>query len=350
MVNHPIKLGIVGIGRAGWGMHCKELAGREDKFNIAAACDVIPERCQKMADHYGCKTYNALEELIADPDVEVVDIATRSIDHYEHARLALEAGKTVFLEKPICRTYEEAVKLREVEKTTNGVLYFRHNRRFEKAFCHIREIITSGILGEIFEIKLRRGSYQRREDWQTLKKFGGGQLLNWGPHIIDQGLRLLEAEPESMWSDLKRIAAVGDAEDYFKILLRGQNNRVVDMEMSGGRTVQEAEFMISGDRGGLWVDKSGISMKYLDPEQRLEERAALSDTPPETGSFGSSENLNWIEETVEVNPSSSDNPESVWDYLYESVRHNKSFPITWDEVLAVMKVVSDAKQGTDFAE
>ena len=91
--------------------------------------------------------------------------------------------------------------------------------------------------------------------------------------------------------------------------------------------------------GGLWVDKSGISMKYLDPEQQLEELSAISDTPPETGSFGSSEKLSWIEETVEVNPSSDENPESVWDYLYESVRHEKSFPITWDEALAVMKVV-----------
>ena len=287
--NKPINLGLVGIGRAGWGMHCNELEGRENKFRFAAACDVVPERCQKMVDKYGCKAYSDIEDLVHDPEVEVVDIATRSVDHYEHARLALEAGKTVFLEKPICRTYEEAVKLREVENRTNGILYFRHNRRFEKAFCHVREIISSGILGEIFEIKLRRGGFSRREDWQTLKKFGGGQLLNWGPHIIDQGLRLLETEPESMWSDLKRIAAVGDAEDYFKILLRGQNNRLVDMEMSGARTVQEPEFMVAGNRGGLWVDDSGISMKYLDPEQQLEERTAISDTPPETGSFGRSE-------------------------------------------------------------
>lgn len=346
--SNPIKLGIVGIGRAGWGMHCSELKGREDKFKIVAACDIIPERCQKMADQYDSRTYSTIEELLTDPEVEMVDIATRSVDHFEHAKAALDAGKTVFLEKPFCVNYEEGVKLREHSKKTNVPVYIRHNRRFEKPFKHIQEIISSGILGEIFEVKIRRGGYSRRDDWQTLKEFAGGQLLNWGPHIIDHGLRLLESEPVSQWSEVKRIAAVGDADDHFKILLRGENDRIVDMEMSGGRTVKEPTFMVSGNRGGLWIDNDGISLKYLNPEQQLEDRTAHVETPPSEGGFGSSEELDWIEEKVEINPSSNDNPASIWDYLYETFRNNQPFPITWDEALGVLKVVSNAKKGTPF--
>lgn len=344
----PIKLGLVGIGRAGWGMHCRELEGREDKFKLAAGCDVIPERRQKMADKYGCKMYSKIDDLVADPEVEVVDIATRSVDHLKHAEIALKAGKTVFLEKPVCVNYEEAVKLRDCSMENNTPVYFRHNRRFEPPFMHIREIIASGILGEIYEVKLRRGDFQRRGDWQTIKEFGGGQLLNWGPHIIDQGLRLLASEPEAMWSEVKRIAAVGDAEDYFKILLRGENGRIVDMEMSGGRTVKEPSYIISGMRGGLSTVEGGLSLKYLDPNQELEDRAAIPDTPPAEGGFGSSEKLDWIEETVEVSPTSGEDTDSIWDYLYKTVRYDKTFPITWDEVLSVMEVVSSAKKGTQF--
>lgn len=52
---NPIKIGIAGLGRAGAGMHCSELTGREEQFRIVAACDTIPERCKRMAEQYGCK-------------------------------------------------------------------------------------------------------------------------------------------------------------------------------------------------------------------------------------------------------------------------------------------------------
>ena len=101
----PIKIGIVGLGRAGWGMHCEELESRQDKYTIVAACDTIPERREKMVARYGCKTYANIEDMIADPDVELVDIATRSCDHYRHAAMALATGKPAFLEKPMCVSY-----------------------------------------------------------------------------------------------------------------------------------------------------------------------------------------------------------------------------------------------------
>jgi len=89
----PIQIGIAGLGRAGYTMHCDELKGREGRFRIVAACDPLEDRCSKMAEAYSCKTYPGLVQMIADPEVELVDIATRSADHSQHAIMALEAGK-----------------------------------------------------------------------------------------------------------------------------------------------------------------------------------------------------------------------------------------------------------------
>ena len=50
---NPIKIGLVGLGRAGWGMHCEELENKKDMFQFVAACDIIPERCEMMAKRYG---------------------------------------------------------------------------------------------------------------------------------------------------------------------------------------------------------------------------------------------------------------------------------------------------------
>ncbi len=68
-------------------------------------------------------------------------------------------------------------------------LYIRHNRRFEYGFQMVQEIIDSGILGEVYEIKLTCNGFQRRNDWQTLKKYGGRQICNWGPHNIDHAIQ-----------------------------------------------------------------------------------------------------------------------------------------------------------------
>jgi predicted dehydrogenase len=323
-------------------MHCPELQGREDKFTIVAACDLIPERRERMARKYGCRTYARIEDLIADPQVEVVDVATRSSEHFPHAMLALRAGKIVFLEKPMCRIYAEARQLRRASASGMGRLYVRHNRRYEPAFQHIREIIASGILGEVFEIKLRRVSYGRRDDWQTLQQFGGGQLLNWGPHLIDHGLRLLESPLKLLWSDLKQVAATGDCEDHVKLIMTGRNGRIVDVEISGGVAIGCPEWLVWGARGSLVCDGNSITLKYLDPRRRLLPRQADPGTPGET--FGHPDKLHWIEKTIPVKPRLAVNMTTIWDDLYRSIRQGARFPIALDEAVEVMRVVSLAKK------
>lgn len=342
MNTHPIRLGLVGLGRAGWGMHCPELKGKEALFTIVAACDTIPARRERMVEQYGCRVYARIEDLIADPRVELVDITTRSCDHFKHAMLALKAGKMVFLEKPMCHTYAQALQLQKLARSRKERLYIRHNRRFEPAFQHIREIMASGLLGQVYEIKLRRLGYQRREDWQTLKRFGGGQLLNWGPHLIDHGLRLLEAPLKRVWSDLKLVAAVGDAEDHIKLILTGANGRIVDIEISGGTAISEPEWLVWGARGALACTGNTLTLKYLDPRHPLKPRQAYSGTPGTR--FGEPEPLRWIEKTIPVNPKRNVNMSTIWDELYRTIRQGKRFPISLDEAVEVMKVVSMARK------
>jgi predicted dehydrogenase len=336
----PIRLGLVGIGRAGWGMHCPELAGKEDMFRFVAACDPIAERRDKMAARYGCRTYERAEDLVADGQVEMVDVASRSIDHLAHASMALRAGKHVFLEKPMCATYREAVRLKRLAARSKGKLYVRHNRRNEPAFLHVREIMASGLLGEVFEVKLARVNFARRDDWQTLSEFAGGQMLNWGPHIVDHALLMLDSPLADLWSDLKRVAAVGDAEDHLKIVMRGENGRVVDIEISGGAAVRLPVYVIWGTRGGLICDdEKTIHLRYLDPKQKLPRRRADAATPGET--FGTPEDLRWIQEDVPVAPRRTWN---IWDELYKAVRKGGRFPVSLDEALQVMRVIAMAKK------
>jgi predicted dehydrogenase len=338
------RVGIVGLGRAGGGMLSKELEARKDKFKITAVCDISREQCQPFEEKFSCKAYLDIKDILKDKDVDLVCISTRSIDHYNHAVMALNAGKHVFLEKPITLNYKDAVKLKKKAEKSKGKLFLRHNRRFEPAFQHILEIIKSGVIGKVFEVKLRRNSYSRRDDWQTLIKCGGGQLNNWGPHIIDHALRFLDSPVAELWSDLKKIAAVGDAEDHLKIIFKGENGRIVDLEISGGAAISEPEYLIFGDKGALSCKGNEITLKYLDPKVKLARKKPKTGNPKGY----TSETLTWVEKTLKASPSSKCNTDSIWDCIYDTLTKRKKFPITLEQGVEVMRVVSEVKKGTPF--
>lgn len=348
-MSEKIKVGIWGLGRAGINMHSSELAKYPELYEIVAGMDPSEERRKAMAEKYPCEIYSDEEAFLNDSNIDMISVATRSKDHVEHAKRALATGKYVFLEKPIAMNYAEALELKKAAETYLGKLFLRHNRRFEAPFNHIREIIASGVLGDIFEVKLRRHNYQRRADWQTLISCGGGQLNNWGPHIIDHALQFLESPVKELWSDLKKIAAVGDAEDHLKIILKGENGRVVDLEISGGAAFSEDEYIIFGSKGALTCKGDEIKLKYINPEQKLQDIKAEPGNPPLEGGFGNQETIDWIEKTVEVAPANGWETDTIWSAMYDTIKKDIPFPVKVEEGVEIVRIIDEVKKGTPFA-
>lgn len=344
-MSNPIRIGLVGLGRAGNGMHRGELSSRQDKFHFFAVCDLIEERTVPFVEAFGSKPYTDYEEMLQDPGIELVSIATRSCDHYKHAKMALLAGKDVMLEKPFAMHYDEALELIKLGSQPAGPhLYIRHNRRFEAGFLKAMEIIDSGLLGNVYEIKLTRNSFGRRCDWQTISEFGGGQLLNWGPHIIDHSLRFCGGAYTDLYSAIRHVTAAGDCEDHIKIVFTGVNGRIVDMEISGGVALPTPEYMIYGTRGSMVSQKGGFHLRYLDPNVELAPVVADPGTP--MGGFANPETLTWVEEDIELNLNAGTS--NIWDALYETIRHGAKYPIALSEAAAVIEVIDKVKAGTIF--
>ena len=182
----------------------------------------------------------------------MVYVATRSCDHFKHTLMAFEAGKDVLLEKPATISYEQALSLYEkANKCGTPRLFVHQQRRLESAFNAVKEVIDSGKLGKVYEVNTEQNGFQHRDDWQTISEFGGGQLLNWGPHIVDHSIYFCGGAYTEMFSDIKLVTAVGDAEDHIKLVFKGVNGRVVDMEISGGVAMDTPEYVIYGTRGAL---------------------------------------------------------------------------------------------------
>jgi len=347
----PIQIGLIGLGRAGSGMHRWEIEPRPEKFHFAAVCDCIEERTVPFVEAYGSRPYTRIEDILADPEVELISIATRSCDHFAHAKMALAAGKNVMLEKPFCMSVAEVDELIAMGSSPAGPhLYIRHNRRFEGGFETAMKVINSGILGDVYEVKLTRNGYQRRKDWQTIKEFGGGQLLNWGPHIIDHSLQFCGGDYKELYSNIKHVAAAGDCEDHIKIVFTGVNNRIVDMEISGGTALGTPEYIIYGSKGAMISQGGSFHLRYLDPKVELSKIEADPNTPSGTG-FGNSETLPWIEEDIPMAPEgvSGEGTDRIWDALYDSIRFGKAYPIPLHQAKKVVEVIEKVKSGTIFA-
>lgn len=344
----PIRIGIVGLGRAGWGMHCRELESLPALYRIVAVCDPLKDRRDLAVARYGCRAYRRYEDLLADGEIELIDIATRSDDHLAHAVAALKTRKWVNVETPMCLNYEEALVLRAAAIKAGNRLFVRHNERFDPGFLHVREIIRSGILGEVYDIKLRRGDFQRRDDWQTVNRCGGGQLLNSGPQVIDHAQQLLGAPAVRIFSDLKRVAAMGDAEDYVRIVMRSADRLTVDLEISGGRVMNEPECLATGTQGALSLAGGTVNLRYLDPRQKRARRRASVRTPPLAG-FETPDSLSWVVESMPVAPKASGGTTVIWEHLAAAIRLNKPYPVTLDEAVDVMRIIALVRKDASFA-
>ncbi|MBQ2934104.1 MAG: Gfo/Idh/MocA family oxidoreductase [Clostridia bacterium] len=349
-MSNPIKLALVGIGRAGWGMHTTELENKTDKYQYVAACDLLPERVEKMVEKYGCKGYSNIDDLLADSDAEIVCIATRSCDHYEHGIKVLKAGKDLLMEKPMGLTLKQAEDLFATAESEGRKIYMRHNRRFEAVFNEVKNTIESGILGNVYEINISQGSFQHRDDWQTLSEFGGGQLLNWGPHIIDHSLRLLGSPLKKITGELKQVTAGGDCEDHVIAHYESEAGRTVNMCISGGMALNAGrKFSVYGDRGSMLCNDFNIKLRYIDPEQEIPPVVSDPGTPGASfgasGTYASATEVKWIEKEYKI---PGEDLTVIWDYMYESYRNGADYPIKKEEALEVMQAAEAIRKGTKF--
>lgn len=342
-----IKVGIVGLGRAGIGMHSSELAEYPDRFAIAAACDHAKERLENLPERFkGAKLYTDYSEMLQDDNVELVSIATRHPEHVPMALQALEAGKYVNIDKPYALNNREMAQLAEADKKYPGRIFLRHNRRYEAPFQKAMKLIATGVLGEINTVKLYRSvGYCRRNDWMTMTEFGGGLFTNWGPHIIDQALQYLDSPVVDLWANIRSIISIGDGDDHIKLLLKAANGRVADIEISGAHTLPGRELEIQGSRGTLIYPVDGrIKMRYVDPEIEYKSLKPHPENPPmQYGNFD--ETLTFIEQFVEIPPIPMS---EIWKHVYDAIVNKVPYPITIENGIAVTDIMEKAFRKSNF--
>ena len=342
-MNAPIAVGILGLGRSGWNIHAAAIE-KTPRFRVAAVADPDCARQREAVAKFGCAAYNSPHELLGDDAVELVIVATPSHTHGQLSIEALKAGKHVLVEKPMAQSVAEADAMIECARHSGKTLTAYQPRRVGAEFLKLREIVDSDVLGPLHLIKVQVYGYQRRRDWQTLKKFAGGMLNNLGAHYVDQALFLAGGEWRDLWVDMRHLVSAGDADDHVKIVFRGAGNVVVDIELSTTAAAPTPPiWTMLGRYGALTGTLSRLNWKYYDPEI-VPARVANPSTPERA--YEAPEALPWIEKSADL--PSNDLAADFYAQLFGALRQGAPAPATPQEIRALTALFDECRARTGF--
>lgn len=181
-------LAIIGFG--GMAQWHYELIENLEGLSVAGIWDIRAER-REYAHSRKIHVYASQEELLADERVDLVLIATPNDVHKSIAIAAMKAGKNVVSEKPITLCLADLQEMMDASRKYGRFLTVHQNRRWDEDFLTVKRIMEEGALGEIFRLESRvHGSRGIPGDWRQEPEHGGGMVLDWGVHLLDQALML----------------------------------------------------------------------------------------------------------------------------------------------------------------
>lgn len=216
-----MKIAIIGYGGMG-GYHAdyiRQFAAAGGGLSLAGVFDTDPARAQ-AAGEKGIYAYPSAEAIWADGVVEAVLLAVPNDLHAPYAKAAAAAGKNIICEKPVALSSREAEEMYAAAEKA-GVLFEVHqNRRWDDDFLTVKEIVKSGVIGSVYKIESRvTGANGIPGDWRKKKAQGGGMMLDWGVHLIDQMLQMIPGKTESLYCEYSYIYGE-EVDDGFDLSVR----------------------------------------------------------------------------------------------------------------------------------
>ena len=214
----PLRCGVIGFGLAGRLFHSAVISA-VDGLVLTAIVERTGEAAQQT--YPGARVYRSAAELLADPSIDLVSIATPNSSHAELATEALRAGKHVVVDKPLTLTSGEAGELIAIARDRKLLLIPFQNRRWDGDFLTIRALLEERTLGTLvsFESHFDRFRPQLKPDaWRERDEPGAGVLYDLGPHLVDQAL-VLFGKPAAVFASVRAERSGAAADDAFNLRL-----------------------------------------------------------------------------------------------------------------------------------
>lgn len=343
-MQEEINVGLIGYGLGGKCFHAPIIASVSG-LKLFKVYTTKAENVQHLEEKYkDVHAVSRVDDIIDDPGIQLVVIATPSPLHFETAKRALEKGKNVVVEKPFTAATEEADKLISLAKATNKVLTVHHNRRWDSDFKTVEKIVNSTLLGDIvnYEANFDRFNPGFKHNWKEKNAAGSGVLYDLGSHLIDQALCLF-GPPQEVFADLEIQKQGGAATDYFELLLKYPS---LNVKLKAGSLVREQgpHFAIHGTKGSF--------IKYgLDVQEAALRKGLL---PKDTADWGKEPEELWGKINTEVDglhiigkvESETGDYREFYKNVYEAVLGKDALKVMPQQARNTIKIIELAEQSS----
>jgi predicted dehydrogenase/threonine dehydrogenase-like Zn-dependent dehydrogenase len=277
----PPKAGTFGVGVVGYGGYFRSmllpLLKAHTGFRLASACSRSGLTVRAAVENDGfAKGTTDYGELVADPEVSVVYVATRHDLHYAVARAAVDAGKAVFVEKPMTMTVEDARALVDAVATKGTLLTVGFNRRFSPHAARLKELLGPIAGPKAIAYRVNAGPLPA-EHWLLDPAEGGGRLLGEGVHFFDMLRFLAGAEPMAV----RRAAPRGKGRDEAVVAIEFADGSIGSLVYTGSGASASGKERIEVFAGGAsfvlddyrslvvhGLDKPGIETRTVEKGQK----------------------------------------------------------------------------------
>lgn len=250
--NEPVtRLGIVGYGGMGrWHAFKSDMV---ECIEVAGVYDIDPKRMEKAANE-DWHIYESLEQMLADPTVELVTVAIPNHLHLEVCVKAMEAGKHVVCEKPVALNSQQLEEMIDVSRRTGTLFTVHQNRRWDEDFLIVKKLLEENTLGQVFRIESRvHGSRGVPGDWRHYKRYGGGMVLDWGVHLLDQALLLTDSPLKKVYAQLTYVTG-GDCDDGFTAQLTFENGLTMEVQVGTSNFISLPRWYVLGTNGSAVIN------------------------------------------------------------------------------------------------
>lgn len=337
-MNTKINTGLLAFGMSGKVFHAPFIHAHPG-FNLRA----ITERTRKLAatDYPSIISYNSIEDLIADDEIDLVIVNTPSFTHYEYAKQALKAGKHILVEKPFTATSAQAQELFALAKSVGKKALVYQNRRYDSGFNAVKKVIESGQLGRLVEVHFRYDRYRNEISPKFFKEEpyeASGLMYDLGPHLLDQAISLF-GKPTKFHKTLAKHRANTQVDDYFTIHLSYPND--LNVFLTSSMLVPEIKdaFVLNGMMGSFNKNHADVqetqllnNMKPTDPGYGIENPADAGRLTLVTEGGG---------RTTSITPSEKGDYMGIFEAVYQNIVNNVPYPITEEDILIQLEILEN---------
>ena len=256
------KKNVVVIGYGGMGGWHTRFILDNGVVNLLGIYDIKPERCA-LAEEKGIHAYSSFEEVLSDERVDFVVIATPNELHKPLAIEAMSRGKHVVSEKPVTLSSADLQEMIDASHKYGRIFTTHQNRRWDVDYLMMKDVYQTRQLGEVFTIESRyHGSRGIPGDWRGHKEHGGGMILDWGVHLIDQMLGIVNDQKITKIYCRCDHLTNDEVDDGFKLDIFFERGLVGHIEVCTRNFISLPRFFMAGMDGTAiindWKDKTRV--------------------------------------------------------------------------------------------